>query len=596
MLLWFIALTVGLLANNSAIFFASSLGEPYAALMNRNFLGLRLGQVIGIAVLVGAAMTAVMAGLRWWRAGGRLQRRGYAALAIAGVGYIAISAHSWLPDPTPEPSTKPNVILIGLDSLRADLLDKDVSPGATPHIAAFMKTGTRFSNAMTPLARTFPSMLSMFTGRHPHHTGAVLNLLPRELVDDSESLPRILARAGYQTAYATDEVRFANIDSSFGFAQTITPPIGASDFMISKMADAPLTNLLMNTRLASWLFPHVYANRAAADTYDPDTFVSRLDRELKVDQPLFLTVHLTLGHWPYRWKGAPLTAKKNGPLPRWPGYYLHTATRVDQQFADILAMLEEKKLLENAIVVVYSDHGESFESPHERLVPDDDPLVKQLHIEPTWGHGTTVLTAHQYRIVLGMRRYGEQWKAGRESSVPVSFEDVAPTIVETLAAQTSAKFDGRSLLALIEGRDGAEKPFAGRIRFTETEYNPQGVMSIDAKVAPSKLHAALSVYRVDRETDRIQIKLARLTELLTNRQYAAVGDEHVVAAFPKLGGGFDYLALALTGGEARRLDAEPQADEPELRALWIALHTEFERVLLGQTQPQALTVDGVANH
>ncbi len=116
------------------------------------------------------------------------------------------------------------MILIGLDSLRADLVDDRFSPHVTPHAEAFMKGGTRFTNALTPLARTFPSMLAMLTGRHPHSSGAIMNLLPRSRIDDSESLPRVLSRAGYQTVFAMDEMRFANIDTSYGFEQTITPP------------------------------------------------------------------------------------------------------------------------------------------------------------------------------------------------------------------------------------------------------------------------------------------------------------------------------------------------------------------------------------
>lgn len=596
-LLWFIAITVGLLANNAAIFVKSSLGEPYAALMNRGVFGIRLGQVIWFAVLAVAAVTLIVAAIRWWQSGGRPRRKGYAALAVTGVAFTAISAQPLLPKAESAPTAKPNVILIGLDSMRADLLDEGISPHASPNIAAFMKSGIHFSNAMTPLARTFPSMCSMLTGRHPHRTGAVMNLLPRELVDDSESLPRILARAGYKTAYATDETRFSNIDGTFGFSQVITPPIGVSDFMITKLADAPLNNLLMNTRLASWLFPHLHGNRGAANTYDPDTFVERLDRELSADQPLFLTVHLTLAHWPYLWKGVPYAPKTEGaPAPRWPGYYLRTINRVDQQFADVLATLKKKRLLENAIVVVYSDHGESFGLPNEALMPDHNPLIQEMHAEPGWGHGTTVLVAHQYRIVLGARRFGgDGWPAGRKITAPVSFEDIAPTLVEALGAENSAKFDGRSLLALVEGHDGAEKGFEGRIRFTESEYNPTGVVSIDQSVSPSKLMAAISVYSVNRETDRLEVKPARLKELIANRQYAALDDQHLVAAFPNSEGGYNYLALPLAGGVPQRLDEQPPVDQPELRTLWAALHAEFGDILQSRGKVQRVTEDGVAD-
>jgi len=578
-LLWFLLLTAGVLAKNAVTFVRSSLGEPYAELMTKSFLGIPLGNALWIAVLAAAAITALTAAARWHLAGGRVTRRGYAALAAAGVAYVAVSAHAILPTHAAAPSAQPNVILIGLDSLRSDLLDEQTSPHVTPHLEAFLKEGTRFSNAMTPLARTFSSLCAMLTGRRPHQTGAVMNLLPRGLVDDRESLPRVLSRAGYHTAYATDEVRFSNIDASFGFAQTITPPIGASEFLIEKFADTPVTNMLVNTRVGGWLFPHVHGNRGVSKIYDPDVFVERIEDELAVRQPLFFNVHLALSHWPYVWADSPVRQADSGA--RWPPYYLDAARRVDQQLGDILALLAARGALENAIVVVYSDHGESFEAPHQALVPDGDPLVHALGIDPVWGHGTTVLSAHQYRIVLGMRHYDSSVHTGQEIAAPVSFEDIAPTLVETLGVQTSAHFDGRSLVPLIAGTAGAAQGFTGRIRFTETEYQlPPGFATQDGKVSTSKVRDALRVYDVDRVSDRITVKRSLLGKLLFNRQYAAIGEQHLIGAFPRMtAGGYDYLAIALAGGEPRQLFGEPGSDEPELRALWIALQQEFGNVL-----------------
>jgi hypothetical protein len=512
---------------------------------------------------------------------------------VLGVASLAVSAHSILPPATPNPSTKPNVILIGLDSFRQDLVDPRFSPHVTPNLQAFLDQSTHFSNAMTPLARTFPSLLSMLTGRHPHHTGAVMNLLPRELVDDSESLPRVLARNGYHAAYATDEVRFANIDTSFGFAQTITPPIGASEFLIEKVADTPVTNLLVNTPLGKWLFPHVHANRGAAITYDPDAFVRRIDEELRAHQPLFLNIHLTLDHWPYTWAGAPF--KTEDEDARWAPYYLNAAKRADQQMGDIVEMLERKGLLKNAIVVVYSDHGESFGAPHESLVPDENAMLKSMGYADLWGHGTSVLVTHQFRIVLGMRRYGENWQTGREVTAPVSFEDIAPTLVEALGVTTSARFDGRSLMSLLERRAGAEEGFRGRVRFTETEYQPPaGLATQDGKLQVGALQEALAIYSLERVTDRITVKQSHLDGLLLERQYAAVGDHFLVAALPnKTGAGFFYVAASLAGGEPRQLFEAPAASEPELLILWNALHTEFDEVLLRR---HVVAAPAVANH
>ena len=586
-LLWFILFTFGVLANNAASFNTSALGQPYAEAMMPPLFGVPTGRWILIVVCAAAFITALVAVIRHWRKNPRLSRGSLLGLGALGLVGLGLSAHSMLPPEVATPEARPNVILIGLDSLRDDLLDPELSPQVTPHLAAFMTQGTRFSNAMTPLARTFPSMCSMFTGRHPHTTGAVMNLLPRHLIDDSESLPRVLTRAGYHAVYATDEVRFANIDTSYGFAQTITPPIGASEFLIEKIADSPVVNLVVNTRLGGWLFPHVHANRGAAKTYDPDTFVRRVDRELRPEQPLFLVTHLTLDHWPYLWAGAPI--RKKDDQARWPPYYLHAAQRVDQQFADIMRVLQGKGLLKNSIVVVYSDHGESFDAPYDALVPEQDPLIHTLGIKPPWGHGTSVLSPHQFRIILGMRRFGDPWQEGRVVRSPVSFEDIAPTLVDALRIPTSARFDGRSMLGLIENQDGAAQAFDGRIRFTETEYQmPAGLATQEGSLSPSKVRDALAVYSVDRHSDRITVKESRLGKLLLQRQYAALGEHFMVAAFPsRTEPGFNYLAVSLTGGTPRQMLAPPTADEPELQKLWLALHARFAGTLTGNPLPVA---------
>jgi hypothetical protein len=582
-LLWFVVLTVGLLANNAATYTSSSLGEPYAEIMTSQVLGVALGRGVLILVLAFAALTALRAGVRWWQDGGRVSRRGAVGLGALGAAYLAVSAHSFLPERSPAPADRPNVILIGIDSLRADLLDEKISPDVTPHIAAFMRDGTHFTNAMTPLARTFPSMVTMLTGRHPHSSGAVMNLLPRSLIDDAGSVPRALAGAGYHTVYATDETRFANIDESFGFTQTITPPIGASEFLIEIVADTPVLNAIVNTRLGAWLFPHLHGNRGASKTYDPDVFVERLETKLRVEQPTLIVTHLTLNHWPYTWAGAPI--KRKGRDARWPPYYLRAAARVDQQFADVMALFERKGLLSNAIVVVYSDHGESFESPNEALVRDDDPVVQELRIKPTWGHGSTVLTAHQFQIVLGIRRFGDAWPAQAKVTSPVSFEDVAPTMLDALGLTTTARFDGKSLLGLIQGKSGADRDFEHRIRFTETEYQPPlGLGAGDDEVSPSQFEDALAVYAVDRLTDRITVKEAHLRQLLVDRQYAAIGDRHFLAAFPKRNPeGFKYISVNLDEGIAKQLLDAPSADEAELHELWVALHSKF--AVLRQSGP-----------
>ena len=156
---WFLVLTIGLLANNAATYPESSLGIPYAQSMGATFLGLRLGRAILLVMLLCVAITVAMAMARRWKTGGRPAWRTYATLGALGAVYVAITAQAIHPAGRVEPSDKPNVILIGMDSLRADLVDERFSPDVTPHLEDVHEAGRAFTNALTPLARTFPSMM-----------------------------------------------------------------------------------------------------------------------------------------------------------------------------------------------------------------------------------------------------------------------------------------------------------------------------------------------------------------------------------------------------------------------------------------------------
>ncbi len=114
--------------------------------------------------------------------------------------------------------------------------------------------------------------------------------------------------AAITPSYSTDEVRFANIDETYGFDQAITPPIGASDFLIGTFNELPLASVVINTRVGQVLFPFSYANRGAATLFRPETYLARLDRELRFDQPTLLMAHLTASHWPYYVSDVPLGA------------------------------------------------------------------------------------------------------------------------------------------------------------------------------------------------------------------------------------------------------------------------------------------------
>src|SRR5690606_9850777 len=234
-------------------------------------------------------------------------------------------------------------------------------------------------------------------------TGAVMNLLPREQTRTGTTLPDILRTEDNRTYYAIDETRFSNLDESYGFDRTIAPTMGGSDFLLASIADTPLSNLVMNTTLGALLFPYVHANRAASVVYDPDSFVRRIQRDLKVRQPSFLALHLTLPHWPYTWATSGIDPYQSTQDE----LYRSALRRADQQFGAVFEALERKGVLHNAEVIVLSDHGEALGHADD-FMADAFPVKDTISTEhQRWGHGTSVFSPHQYRVVLAFRAFGK---------------------------------------------------------------------------------------------------------------------------------------------------------------------------------------------
>src|SRR6187549_2535401 len=71
---------------------------------------------------------------------------------------------------------KPNVVLITLDTTRADHLGSyGHSEARTPATDALARTGVRFAQAATPVPLTLPAHASMMTGLYPTYHGVRLN-------------------------------------------------------------------------------------------------------------------------------------------------------------------------------------------------------------------------------------------------------------------------------------------------------------------------------------------------------------------------------------------------------------------------------------
>jgi sulfatase-like protein len=507
---------------------------------------------------------------------------------VAGLAIAGLLALGWFYQ---EPAAaragtqaEPNIILIGLDSLRDDVVGTPATGELTPNVDAFLAGSTRFTDTTTPLARTFGSWISILSGRHPVTTNARINLMPRKLVREGETLPKRLKSRGFTTLYATDEVRFANIDASYGFDRVATPPIGASDFLLGEVNDLPLSNLVSPTWAARWLFPNSWANRAVYETYRPAQFIARLRDAVDLASPAFIAVHLTLAHWPYNRAGQPLTRER--PLEM-RAAYREAVREMDRQFGEVLALLERHGLLRNALVVVLSDHGEGMGRPEDSMMREVQRIEERWG--SMWGHGTSVTSPHQYEVLMAFRGYGPSVlpRAGRRVNAPASLEDIAPTVVDFLGRPArTGEFDGVSLSPVLRDEPGAEPALADRIRFTETDFNTPSILRGKFDARKALLEAGL-FYEVDHASGWVQLKAGRLTELYAQKERAAFTASTLLAALPTPKGGTRYFIMDRHEHHPRPLEGRPDpGTSPAEAQLWDALHARFPAELAEPAGPR----------
>lgn len=433
---------------------------------------------------------------------------------------------------------KPNVIIIGIDAVRPDFLGFFGSSLKTPYLDDFLNHATVFSDALTPIARTYPAWVSIFTGEYPKKHGVRFDLSEVIDFDLKMTLPAILHQHGYESIYATDDVRFSNIDERLGFDQIVSPPMGFNDFLLGTFNDFPLSNLVINTELGRYLFPESYANRAAHITYEPSSFLNRLRSILKQQRtkPLFLAVHFCLPHYPYTWASYPNNRHylKN---------YRAALKKVDQQIFHFLIQLKANQLLEHSIVVMMSDHGEAIELSGDRatdpdlFVPGHNPTMPHFYpssvktelVNQSAGHGTDVLGLTQYHSLLAFRFFGLSGQSEKTMSGVVSLLDIKPTILGKLGITTPQQ-SGKSLLDFLSG----EKTVVSSHQdfFLESDFSPESVHTVHPETR-RVLFEGINFYEINPVTTKITVKHPMGELIISSKQYADLYGSWILALYPQ---------------------------------------------------------------
>ncbi len=127
--------------------------------------------------------------------------------ALLGVALLACSGCAAVFD------QRPNVVLISLDTLRADVLgcygyERDTSP----YIDALARSGALFENAIAPSPWTLPSHASLLTGLYPRRHG--VRTTRSALAEGEATLAEMLRAEGYATAAITNSI---NLIQRYGY-------------------------------------------------------------------------------------------------------------------------------------------------------------------------------------------------------------------------------------------------------------------------------------------------------------------------------------------------------------------------------------------
>lgn len=437
---------------------------------------------------------------------------------------------------------KPNIILIGLDSLRPDFTGYHGMKADTPHIDQFLQSALTFTQAYTPLARTFPAWVSILTAQYPRHNQARMNLVDPSPILANEMLGKKLQAQGYFTIYGTDETRFTDINQTYGFDRLIGPRGGAVEFLLGGLSDFPLANLLVNLPFGRYLFPYHYGNRAAEITYQPQAFLQLVKAGLvsRPDKPVFLALHLCLSHWPFTWAqdgqaaGSTLAQR-----------YQKSVQAVDVQLGKLLALLKKDGLLENSLVVLLSDHGVTVGLPDDRATTKDNyrghpsgltvlpsyPISSaenQYSLSTSYGQGTDVLSLKQYQVVLGFKGFGLDIPA-RKIDAFVSLLDIAPTVLDFLRLAPFKKADGISLWAYFSGKTDKKLPAAPF--FIETA-DTIADMEADKIFVEKVVRQTIGAYQVNLTNGQLELNPQALPSIIKNKQRAVLWGEWMLARYP----------------------------------------------------------------
>ncbi|HYN10223.1 MAG TPA: sulfatase-like hydrolase/transferase [Vicinamibacterales bacterium] len=468
------------------------------------------------------------------------------ALALA----IIVAALLWWPRARPfvlEPQADQNVLLVTIDTLRADALSSYGGPAQTPNLDRLAAHGTRFTFAHSHAVVTLPSHTTILTGRYPYEHGMRDNSGFR-VKEGTATLATRLKAIGFSTGAF---VGGFPLTKRFG----LTPGFDAYDDQMPEMDVA--TSVSMPERRA-------------------DLVVSRAGDWIgRQAGQFFAWVHVFDPHSPYT-----PPDEYRATYPTQP-YYGEVAW-VDHALGPLFDRLAT--LSRPTLVIVTADHGESL-GDHGELTHGMFAYEATLRVPLIIARvaGTTASRASRSRGVV--------------IDTPVRQIDIAPTVLDAVGGAADDSLPGSSLRDVIRAGQGADRPayfesmtynlvrgwaplrgvLAGKNKFIDLPIPELYDLAADPQEARN--HAA-------EQPDRAQV-MANLLRGYNVAPPARPGPEpvEVTAALRSLG----YVT-----GSAPARQTYTEADDPKrLVKVDQDLHTASELYRSGRVQDAIAMLDSV---
>jgi arylsulfatase A-like enzyme len=399
-------------------------------------------------------------------------------IAVAMLGACSPSrpaAHASSPGPRVSAGSGTSVLLITIDTLRADHLGiYGYRRNTSPHIDALGRQGTVFDAAFTFWPKTRGSFVMIHTGRRPSQNGysrrhpVLLGLNP--------TIASVLGKAGYLTTAVVDN---PNVAAQYGYGE------GFERYRETWEEAALATEM----------------DRARAITEDGIHFI----QNARPERPFFLWLHYVNPHAPYTppppydtafldaesrtGPALPIVRDFHGGIPKqWAvagrhrsAYYVAQydgeIAAVDHEVGRVVAALQASAMGGRTVVVLTADHGESL-GEHGYYFDHGEDLFDPC-----------------LRIPLVIVAPGAP--GGRRAPSLASTLDLMPTILDVAKVSYPPDLAGVSLLPLVFGTG---KGGAGRL---EAQNERDLVASFDARFktvrTPVDGEARFALY--DRERD-----------------------------------------------------------------------------------------------